>query len=467
MRKTSYDVIFEIQSKLRSRAGVSCRQRLECFRWQSSPFPTIVVVLVLVERLVVVRSSYQRTHIMSYSALDREGSENLRSHEVDEELGSVCSTHTNRSKSSKLSFLSKKSRRRRGHNASLKEPLTGGGDNNHHYDDVRDGGDVSVQSHRSSSMTSTTNGSVVVTSPSNNNNDNNKNNTIQKDPYDVFADDLHKTLQIMDERMADYLRIVHETDTSVNVHEYKEAKRLLKRSFKNAEATLADLQTCVALVAKQQQEHSQSPHDDSHSVGSPLSEQELYARTSFVDTSRNRIARAKQDSLQSPAIKAKLLADERAKAVRRAAQTQQQEGSSGHTKDTVSDANGTHGTGNGKATPGLYGARTKAEHDNNDVIVDSQARASLLLRHQDEALDELDVAVQRVGDMAETIHDEIGQQNKMLTEMEEDLENVEEQLGLVMGKLARFLKTKDRWQLTTIMILFCTMVVLFFLVVYT
>jgi syntaxin 6 len=167
---------------------------------------------------------------------------------------------------------------------------------------------------------------------------------------------------------------------------------------------------------------------------SHIDDTDLYERTSLVRTSIDRLSRAKQD-INSEAIKAKLLADERAKAVRRAGATS-------------------------------LGARNDTERENTNFIVDSQARTSLLMQEQDETLDELAGAVTRVGSMAEGIHEELGQQNKMLTEMDEDLTNVEEELGLVMGKLAKFLKTKDSWQLGTIVSLFVTMIVLLMLVLY-
>jgi syntaxin 6 len=113
------------------------------------------------------------------------------------------------------------------------------------------------------------------------------------------------------------------------------------------------------------------------------------------------------------------------------------------------------------------GAKNDAERMNTSFIVDSQARTSLLMQHQDETLDELDAAVTRVSSLAEHIHEEVGQQNKMLSEMEDDLADAEEQMGVVMGKLGKFLQTKDRFQLGTIVALFFTVVVLFFLVVYT
>jgi len=211
----------------------------------------------------------------------------------------------------------------------------------------------------------------------------------------------------------------------VNTHELKDAKKQLKRNIKNAESTLRDVQTAVQLI-----------ESDRDRFSSNIDDTELYERKSLVQTSRDRLSRAKDD-VQSQAVKAKLLADERAKALRRAA-----------------DNNN-------------MGATTDGQRDNTDFIVDSQARTSLLMQHQEETLDELDVAVTRVGVMAESINEEIGQQNKILTEMEEDLADAEEQLGMVMGKLAKFLKTKDKWQLGTILGLFMTMIVLLFLVIYT
>ena len=193
--------------------------------------------------------------------------------------------------------------------------------------------------------------------------------------------------------------------------------------MKNAESTLKDVHMAVGLI--------ESDRDRFHHI----SEQELYERRSFVQTSRDRISRAKQD-IQSEAVKAKLLADERAKAMRRAGGDR-------------------------------FGAKTAAQQESADAIIDSQARASLLMEHQDETLEVLDEAVGRVHQMAGVIHEEIGQQNRMLSEMEEDLSNVEEELGLVMGKLAKFLKTKDTWQLKTILILTVIMIVLLMLVIYS
>jgi syntaxin 6 len=206
----------------------------------------------------------------------------------------------------------------------------------------------------------------------------------------------------------------------VNTYDFKDAKKQLKRHIKNAESTLKDVQMTVQLV---ENDRDKFRHVD---------EQELYDRRSLVSASADRINRAKQES-HSEAVKAKLMADERAKMVRRA---------------------------------GTLGATNEAERENTNRIVDSQARASLLLQHQDETLDELDAAVTRVGRMADNVNEEIGQQGRMLEEMGDDLDSAEEELGIVMGKLAGFLQTKDRWQLGTILALSGIMIVLLLLVVY-
>jgi syntaxin 6 len=211
-------------------------------------------------------------------------------------------------------------------------------------------------------------------------------------------------------------------DTAVNTHALKDAKKQLKRHIKNAESTLKDVQMTVQLVETQRDKFAH------------IGNSEMYDRKTLVSTSQDRLARAKED-MNSSQVKSKLLQDERAKALRRAAAPAQDDDHS---------------------------------HNNGDPFVtDSAARTSLLMQQQDETLEELDEAVVRVGHMASTIHEELGTQNKILDEIEEDLTDAEEKLGAVMGKLAKLLKTKDKCQLGTILALLLTALVLFFLVLYT
>ena len=193
--------------------------------------------------------------------------------------------------------------------------------------------------------------------------------------------------------------------------------------MKNAELTLRDVNVAVQAVESNREKF---PNID---------DAQLFERKSLVETSRGRINHAK-DEMNSESVKDKLLVDERNRAVRRSGD-------------------------------GLLGAKDDAERQNTAYIFDNQAQTSLLMQQQDETLDELGVVVVRVGEMAGAIHEEIGHQNKMLDELDQDMTNAEEELGLVMGKLAKFLNTKDRWQLRTILALALTVVVLLFLVIYS
>ncbi len=164
-----------------------------------------------------------------------------------------------------------------------------------------------------------------------------------------------------------------------------------------------------------------------------IDDSELNNRKNFISTSANRIKSVKTQ-MNSERIKSKLLADERAKSKRRL---------------------------------GLLGAKSEEEDEETEFIAKNHASTQLMMQQQDETLDELDDAVVRVGHMAENIHDELGQQNKMLTDLEDDLNNAEEQLGLVMGRLSKVLKTKSKWQLGVIMLMSLIVVVLLFLVLFT
>lgn len=66
----------------------------------------------------------------------------------------------------------------------------------------------------------------------------------------------------------------------------------------------------------------------------------------------------------------------------------------------------------------------------------------LMLCEQDEGLEELGTAVDRVGRMADAMNQELNAQNRMLGDLEVEVENTNEQMSFVMGKLSKLLKTK-------------------------
>jgi|Transcript_45894 hypothetical protein len=90
-----------------------------------------------------------------------------------------------------------------------------------------------------------------------------------------------------------------------------------------------------------------------------------------------------------------------------------------------------------------------------------------IMQHQDEALTALSDSVKRLGDTAQTINVELQDQQRMLEELEEDIDKETENLNFVMKKVGRLLKTSDHKQLCVIIALFLLMLGLLFLVINT
>uniref|UniRef100_A0A7S2PDM4 t-SNARE coiled-coil homology domain-containing protein n=1 Tax=Leptocylindrus danicus TaxID=163516 RepID=A0A7S2PDM4_9STRA len=246
--------------------------------------------------------------------------------------------------------------------------------------------------------------------------------TSMDDPFHVFKEDLLRKVEDADNSLHRYLRLVFDTDTAVNTHEVRDAKKQCKRHFKSAESSLKDLQKTVRLV-----ENSRGLPQFQH-----INDDELLSRQSFIQTTGEKVS-AFKDRMASHEVKNKIAKDERMLVSRRS---------------------------------GNLGARNKREQENTDFIVDQQATAQTMMRQQDEVLDDLDEAVIRVGNMAGSIEVEIAEQNKMLNSLDEDLTDAEEKLGFVMGKLAKLLKTKNKCQLGLILVLMLVVIILFFMVIY-
>jgi syntaxin 6 len=306
--------------------------------------------------------------------------------------------------------------------SDLGMPLTASMDDEEEFT-TRNGGDSSTISAAAPPTTATSATSTFIG---------------EDDPFYMFRGDLTKKILLVDQELNRYTTLVQTTDTATNTHAIKETKKQLKRHIKHAESTLADLETTVRVVERQREKF---PH---------IHDGEMEDRKEFVRESKSRINHSKM-MMQSEEVKQKFVRDERALTERR--------------------RGAAAATTNGGGIPDLEkGNASTSNNSNNGITNHNSAERSetmLMMQQQDEALDDLGLAVTRVGYLAETIHEEIESQNKMLTDLEDDLADAEEQLGVVMGKLAKLLKTKSRCQIGLILILSLIVLVLFFLVLYT
>ncbi|XP_023769429.1 syntaxin-61 isoform X2 [Lactuca sativa] len=106
--------------------------------------------------------------------------------------------------------------------------------------------------------------------------------------------------------------------------------------------------------------------------------------------------------------------------------------------------------------------------DHDDFISSESDRQMLLVRQQDEELDELSESVQRIGSVGLTIHDELHAQEKLLEELGSEMDSTSNRLDFVQKKVAVVMKKASaKGQMMMILFLIILFIVLFVLVFFT
>ncbi|CAL9770104.1 unnamed protein product [Musa acuminata subsp. burmannicoides] len=106
--------------------------------------------------------------------------------------------------------------------------------------------------------------------------------------------------------------------------------------------------------------------------------------------------------------------------------------------------------------------------DNDDFISSESDQQLLLIKKQDEELDELSASVQRIGDVGLTIHDELVGQGKLLDEFGMEMETTSNRLDFVQKKVAKVMKKAGaKGQIMMIAFLIVLFIILLFLVFFT
>ena len=274
----------------------------------------------------------------------------------------------------------------------------------------------------------------------------------EDDPFHIFRSDLTHKLSNVASALSAYLTIVDTTDTSMNIEQVRECKKVLKKYIKLAEETLIDLETTVRVVEKRRS-------DFGH-----IDDVEMHERRHFINGGKDELARTRV-RMQGDDVRTKLSNDERRHRRRSSLdrQQRQQQQQQQQQQRQVDGRNGNSSNNGYNYTDNDNNSYNNDDNNNNR----ERAETMLIMQRQDETLHDLDMAVTRVSYMADTIHTEIESQNVMLNELEDELVDAEEQLGVVMGKLAKLLKTKNKCQLGLILMLSLVVLILFFLVLYT
>ncbi|XP_059431001.1 syntaxin-61-like [Corylus avellana] len=109
-----------------------------------------------------------------------------------------------------------------------------------------------------------------------------------------------------------------------------------------------------------------------------------------------------------------------------------------------------------------------AAQDNDDLISSESDRQLLLIKQQDEELDELSASVERIGGVGLTIHEELLAHEKIIDELGMEMDSTSNRLDFVQKKVAMVMKKAGvKGQIMLILFLVVLFIILFVLVFLT
>ncbi|KAJ4977937.1 hypothetical protein NE237_008717 [Protea cynaroides] len=107
-------------------------------------------------------------------------------------------------------------------------------------------------------------------------------------------------------------------------------------------------------------------------------------------------------------------------------------------------------------------------HDNDDFISSESDRQLLLIKQQDQELDELSANVERIGGVGLTIHEELLGQERLIEELSLEMDSTKHRLDFVQKKVALVMKKAGvKGQIMIIAFLVILFIILFVLVFLT
>lgn len=98
--------------------------------------------------------------------------------------------------------------------------------------------------------------------------------------------------------------------------------------------------------------------------------------------------------------------------------------------------------------------------ENNRFVKDQRLQTQQLIREQDKSVEQLGVAVDRLGEIGKTINTEVKEQAVLLDKLEEEVDEASSKMNAVEAALSKLLKTKDSCQIWTVVILAVILVLL-------
>eukprot|EP00747_Dinoflagellata_sp_TGD_P167594 gnl/TRDRNA2_/TRDRNA2_192274_c0_seq1.p1 gnl/TRDRNA2_/TRDRNA2_192274_c0~~gnl/TRDRNA2_/TRDRNA2_192274_c0_seq1.p1 ORF type:complete len:277 (+),score=74.48 gnl/TRDRNA2_/TRDRNA2_192274_c0_seq1:7-837(+) len=239
------------------------------------------------------------------------------------------------------------------------------------------------------------------------------------DPYYVAKDDVQKNTRSLQQLHEEWKKLLNSENTAKS-RRFQDVHSEISGELRQLEYDLQDINATIDMV---EENRGRFQFDDS----------EIQSRKNFVKESRAALKEI-QDSITSRQAMGKMESDKR-----QVLTTQANAAKSDHSERIARD---------------------------NDRFIENERQEQMQIRaQQDEQLDAIASSAQRLNYTAQVISTELQDQQRMLAELDEDIDKETEKLNFVMKRVGRLLKTSDSKQLCVIIALFLLFVVLLFLVI--
>lgn len=237
-------------------------------------------------------------------------------------------------------------------------------------------------------------------------------NSAASDPYYVARDAVNQSVNEIQASVKKWEVYLSSDTTQSKV--FGDATRVLMEDVDRLEEDLAVIDSSIRVV-------------ESNPTRFPLRMGELESRKQWTSM-QHRICSDIRSKVNGPQAKAKIEADKR-KAAAAASESARQ-------RKSIEEGN--------------------AANMNSSKQVHQQ-----IIAQQDETLTELARVTDRLGETAVVINSELQDQQKLLSQLDNDIDRQQEKMNYVMGKMAKLLKTSDSKQLVFVLILVVLSIVLF------
>mmetsp|Transcript_10190 Transcript_10190/g.30612 ORF Transcript_10190/g.30612 Transcript_10190/m.30612 type:complete len:249 (-) Transcript_10190:40-786(-) len=242
------------------------------------------------------------------------------------------------------------------------------------------------------------------------------------DPYYVAKDEVQAAIKKVQTMHDEWKRLLQSENTAKSTR-FQELHSEIAAELRSLDYDLQDITETIKVV---EENRTKFQFDNS----------EIQSRKDFVQASRANV-KALQDSVASRQAVGKIESDRR------------------------------QALGTSSSNPARDDRQNAAARENEAFMDRQRQEQAQLIAQQDQDLALFSQSAQRLRETAQAINVELQDQQKMLEELDEDIDKETEKLNFVMKRIGRLLKTSDNKQLCLIVGLCVLLLVLVFLVINT